>query len=496
MKTTTRNVQCAWGCLLLLMLSALPGVSQHIDTRIPFSGHPWRFNDTGTDLGTAWSTNDFDDSAWPVGNGLFGVETNAPFPYLPTFSQITTPMLLNQSGIVTTTFYFRTWFTMDASNFAPYTVIVATNFIDDGAVLYLNGTEVGRFRVASNQTFTTGASFLQTEGTNEVLFIDTNLFRIGSNLLAVELHQNAFPSSDIVWGHTLMAIGPTPLTITSQPASQIKVASDTVTFSVGMSGTPATYYWQKESSPGSGVWGLPNPAPMNQNTYTIPILQTSHAGNYRVIVSNIVNTVTSIVAQLTVYPDNVGPRALRAEPSLLAGITNRIAVYYSELMNGTLATTPSNFNISLLGTTDTVSIVSAIYSGSGPVSILKLNASNFHLEPTNRYVVTINNLRDLAGNIIAPNTQVPVWWTNLVAGAETWPLPPEPIPVLQTTSLDTNLYRLSWTGHGYALESTTNLSPAPGLPAFLAWPEVTNMSNPFLYTNKPVGPSRFFRLRK
>lgn len=499
MKKPVANIQCVLACLLLLMLGALSGAAQRIDTLIPFSGHPWRYNDSGTNLGTAWRTNDFDDHEWPTGSGLFGLEASSPFPYLPNFTQITTPMLFNQSGIVTTTYYFRTWFTMDATNFTPGTVLVSTNFIDDGAVIYLNGIEVGRSRVASNQTSVTFADIVFTEGTNEVILIATNALRIGSNLLAVELHQgfgSPQPSSDIVWGHTLLALGLTPVTITGQPASQIKVASDSVTFSIGVSGVPATYYWQKESSPGSALWALPSPAPLNQNTYTIPTLQVSHAGNYRVIVSNLVNTVTSVVAQLTVYPDNVGPRALRAEPFRSSGLTNRIVVFFSENMLASPAGARSNYNINLLGTTDTVSIVSALFSGSIKASILNLDISNFHLEPTNQYIVTINNLRDLAGNALAPNTQVPVWWTNFNSSAETWPLPSEPDPVLESTGLGTNRYRLSWTGHGYALESTTNLPPLAGLPVFVAWPEVTNMSNPFLYTNNPAGPSRYFRLRK
>ena len=315
MKTPMANSTGLLGCLLL-MLGTLSGMSQRIDTLIPFTGHAWRFNDAGTDLGTAWRTNDFDDHEWSSGTGLFGFETNQfsspPFPYLPTFSQITTPMLLNQSGIVTTTFYFRTWFNLDSTNLTPNTLIVSTNFMDDGAVMYINGIEVGRSRVASNQTFTTGASLLQIEGTNEVIFIDTNVLRIGSNLLAVELHQNAFPSTDIVWGHTLIGITTIPVAITVQPSNFALPIHNTATFTVGSSGNPITYRWEKESSPGSGVWNTPNPAPPNLASYSITIFSTNVAGNYRITLSNAVGKVTSEVARLDVYPDNVGPRALTA----------------------------------------------------------------------------------------------------------------------------------------------------------------------------------------
>ena len=504
MKTPMANSAGLLGCLLL-MLGTLSGMSQRTDTLIPFTGHPWRFNDAGTDLGTAWRTNDFDDHEWSSGTGLFGFETNQfsspPFPYLPTFSQITTPMLLNQSGIVTTTFYFRTWFTLDPTNLTPNTLIVSTNFIDDGAVMYINGIEVGRSRVASNQTFTTGASLLQNEGTNEVIFIDTNVLRIGSNLLAVELHQNAFPSTDIVWGHTLVGITTLPVEITRQPTNIALPHHETATFTVGASGNPITYRWQKESAPGSGVWITPSPAPPDLPAYSIVIFFTNSAGNYRVTLSNAVGEVISQVVKLTIHPDNVGPRVRSAWVTIANGLTNRILITFSESLIAPSSFT-SNFTVSLLGTTNTVSNISASTVG-GQVA-LYVNPANWHVEGTNQYIVTINNVQDTVGsasdrrtgNVIAPNTQVPVWWTNLVAGAETWPLPPDPDPVLELTPFGTNRYQLSWTGHGYALESTTNLVSPPGLPVFLAWPEVTNMSNPFLYIHNPAGPSRYFRLRK
>ena len=484
-----------WGCLLIALLGPLTSFAQRIDTLIPFTGHTWRFNDTGTDLGTAWRTNDFDDTGWSSGSGLFGVETSSPFPYLPVFSQITTPMLLGPPLNVSTTFYFRTWFNLDASNFVPGTVLVSTNFIDDGAVLYLNGNEVGRFRINTNSTAITYASgFNQIEGTNEVLFLDTNLFRIGTNLLAVEVHQIANNSSDVVWGHTLIALVPVPPVITNQPASQIKQLGQTAIFTVGVSGSPAYYIWQKESSPGSGVWGAPNPVGQNLPTYTIPGLTMNHAGNYRVIVTNVLGSVTSAVAQLTVYGDTTGPRPILAQPTTFGGFTNRVRVQFSELMNTVSVTAVSNYNITLIDTGDQVGIASVIYSSSN--AIMNLNSANWHVEGTNHYVITINNVRDVSGNIIAPNSQVPVWWTNYVPTAKTWSLPPEPDPYLALTDLGTNRYRLSWTGHGYALESTTNLPPPAGLPVFLAWPEVTNMSNPFFFTNDSGRPQRYFRLRK
>ena len=74
-------------------------------------------------------------------------------------------------------------------------------------------------------------------------------------------------------------------------------------------------------------------------------------------------------------------------------------------------------------------------------------------------------------------------------------LPPESLPVLQALSPDTNCLRLSWTGGGYALESSTNLDLGPVSYPFGPWTQVPQMSNPYLW-NLTNGPARFFRLKK
>ena len=74
-------------------------------------------------------------------------------------------------------------------------------------------------------------------------------------------------------------------------------------------------------------------------------------------------------------------------------------------------------------------------------------------------------------------------------------LPPEPMPVLQAMPLDTNSIRLSWTGGGYALESSTTLDLGPASYPSGPWTPVPQMSNPYLW-NLTNSPARFFRLKK
>ena len=145
---------------------------------LPFDA-VWSYDNSGTDLGSAWKEVRFDDAGWPSGPGGLGTATGTfPVP-------IKTPI----AGNGHTNFYFRTQFHFDGMN-RPFQVLL-TSLIDDGAIFYLNGTEVLR------DNMTNGAvSFLTRAATNRSAFslsvprpIPTNALVIGENILAVEVHQ-------------------------------------------------------------------------------------------------------------------------------------------------------------------------------------------------------------------------------------------------------------------------------------------------------------------
>ena len=41
----------------------------------------WKYEQPGTDLGSDWKEMGYDDSAWPAGAGLLGIEPTLPAPY-------------------------------------------------------------------------------------------------------------------------------------------------------------------------------------------------------------------------------------------------------------------------------------------------------------------------------------------------------------------------------------------------------------------------------
>ena len=86
-----------------------------------------------------------------------------------------------------------------------------------------------------------------------------------------------------------------PPSIGVHPVSQRIVTSSNVTFTVTASGTvPLSYQWRFN---GANIGGA------TRSSYSITNVQTAHAGIYSVLITNIVGSVTSDNALLTVVPD-------------------------------------------------------------------------------------------------------------------------------------------------------------------------------------------------
>ncbi len=169
----------------------------------------WSYEQSGTDLGTAWRATGFNDAAWPTGAGLLYVE-NDPLPE-PKSTQLT--LTGNNS-----TYYFRRHFNL-ASNPADVDELRITTVLDDGAVIYLNGSEILRIRMNPGEpAYADFASGTVGNASYEGPFVVPrgvfgSLLVAGDNVLAVEVHQINSGSSDVVFGMTLQSV------VVSEPPS-------------------------------------------------------------------------------------------------------------------------------------------------------------------------------------------------------------------------------------------------------------------------------------
>lgn len=153
------------------------------------AGATWKFLDDGSNQGMAWRQINFDDSTWNAGEAQFG--------YGDGDEQTVINYGANTSNKHLTT-YFRKSFVV---NHAPCLENVTLKLlVDDGAAVFLNGTEIVRYRLAAGASFNTPAASAQPEDLEDTWFsfpIDPNLLVRGTNTLAVEVHQVAGNDSDL-----------------------------------------------------------------------------------------------------------------------------------------------------------------------------------------------------------------------------------------------------------------------------------------------------------
>ena len=248
-------------------------------------GHSWRYDDSGTDRGSDWLADGYDDSAWTSGQGFFGF-TPTPGAYP---KAIATALSGGKSA-----YYFRTHFNWSFDTAGI--LLVSSNYVSDGAVFFVNGQEVNRLRVpAGPVNFGTAASgSAAMVGTVEVLDFNPAVLVEGDNILQVELHADPTTAGEVVLGMSLTATDTLPVIITdpSQPADRQVTEGASTTFAATVIGSGTlTYQWMKE--------GIDIPG-ATASTYTIPVVLNTDAGQYSVRVGNGVGaSQTTRAAKLT-----------------------------------------------------------------------------------------------------------------------------------------------------------------------------------------------------
>jgi len=228
----------------------------------------WAYQTNNLD-GVNWTSPDYDESLFPgVGPALLYIETN------PAVAPRNTPLPATSFGIPFPTYYFRTHFVFN-TNLAGLS-LTFSNYIDDGAVFYLNGAEIQRVRmIPAPQTvrytnYTTGCPHpIDCDAVTNApdLFriggdlMRTNLIANGDNVLAVEVHQLNAGSADVVFGSAVGLVR----ALVSETKLRAGMASSVATIS--WDGTGFTLQ-QSSNLVGSSSWS-DVPGPVKQSPYAV-----------------------------------------------------------------------------------------------------------------------------------------------------------------------------------------------------------------------------------
>ncbi|MDP2310199.1 MAG: CotH kinase family protein [Pseudomonadota bacterium] len=151
-------------------------------TELPiWPGFVWHYIDDGSDLGTSWRDLSYDDAAWSEGAAPLGYGGDYLATIISSGPDSETPAV---------TSYFR--YTFGVASLPDITKLSVGLLRNDGAAVYLNGTEILRENLASGASFDTRA-VAPVSAADELLWVvakvDPSLLVDGMNVIAVELHQ-------------------------------------------------------------------------------------------------------------------------------------------------------------------------------------------------------------------------------------------------------------------------------------------------------------------
>ncbi len=425
----------------------------------------WNYLTNKTDPGfspaDAWTAPSFDDSSWPTGKGYFGFEPTAA-NYNPGSTvanpcncflgtHITPP---GSAGPISS--YFRTHFNWTNSVTQSVT-FVTTNWVDDSLIVYLNGAPIYTFNVTKplpilwNDASPSGSANPLGEGVGFVTNVITANLVPGDNVLAVQLQQVGAGSSDDVFTMTVWAVPPTPIVITQSPTNRTVAENRSISLNVTATGTAPSYQWFKDNV---ALTDATNAA------YNITNTAIADTGDYKVVVSNSLNVVTSAVARLTVTSDTVGPVLL----SVKADETFRkVTLLWDELIASGSAIEAGNYIVMDSGGNVIGVSVSEPPFHTGNKVVLTLDTA---LITNANYTIEIDNQFDLVGN----------------------PTLPVGMPANDPNGIVTNFHAFLISPGFTRFQAYLGRAPAETLDQFIAGPDYPNNASFSFYTNTVYWP--------
>jgi hypothetical protein len=205
-------------------------IAQPLDV-IP-AGSQWSYRFASTAPATGWQQPGADLSSWqngaaPVGWGQPNLGTTLP-------TEGTRPL---------TSYYQRTFAVQDASGVQSLTLSTRA---DDGIVVYVNGTEVGRSNMPAGavglNTYASSAVSAANAVSNVVTFtVPGSLLQTGSNVIAAEVHSNYRTTPS----HSFELSG--VLTLGAQPEPEPEPEPEPVPVDLVAAGSTWSYYFGSDA---------------------------------------------------------------------------------------------------------------------------------------------------------------------------------------------------------------------------------------------------------
>ncbi len=223
----------------------------------------WTWTDANLD-GINWTAKSYNDTGWlGSGPGLLWVYSKGTPNSL--VQPRNTQLAFNPATVYPYyTYYFRTHFNIPVS---PSSVsLTLSNYVDDGAVFYLNGAELYRLRMPAAPAVIVNSTLAPTypcsgDATCPDVFsvIGVTNLLAGDNVLAAEVHNYNVASPDITFGSALTY----NIAFSVRPTLNLATAGGTAT----LSWTRGGFLLQQASTP-NGPWSAV-PGPVVSSPYVL-----------------------------------------------------------------------------------------------------------------------------------------------------------------------------------------------------------------------------------
>ena len=203
----------------------------HADTTFVKFGSNWQYLDDGTNQeATNWTTGSL---AWPSGPAQLGYgegneRTVVGYGSDPSSKYVTT--------------YFRS--SVNIASPSSFTSFIFNLYLDDAAIIYVNGTQAVKTNLPATVTYTTLATAAAADNGHviQAFSVPTGSFNPGTNVIAVEVHQSSVSNAAIVFDLELKGIGnPAEQAISRGPLLQM------------LNGTGITLKWKTASATTSRI---------------------------------------------------------------------------------------------------------------------------------------------------------------------------------------------------------------------------------------------------
>ncbi len=237
-----------------------------VTTTLIHGGSDWRYSDTGQDLGTNWTTLDYDDSTWSHGPARLGYGD----PVVAT----TVSWGTNSLNRYPTTYFRRQLVIPDNLLFTNLDLRISRQ---DGAVVWLNGQELCRLNMPTGPiTYTNLASSRAlVEATYTFYQVSKALPTPlqGTNVLAVEVHHY-WPTVPSI-GFDLELLG----TGFAIPPPTLSIALTTTNLLLSWPATNSGYtlYSTADLSASNSWLPVPQPPTTNNDFLMVPLVPTGQS---------------------------------------------------------------------------------------------------------------------------------------------------------------------------------------------------------------------------